>query len=118
MNEVSRNRILCVFIFALIICAIFHFVKQQNKQSKYNDELAYYQKQIEDLKEEQNSLLEQKQNMDDSSYIERISSLIKNSILPNLKPAWILSFLVFGEDGEDVLEKSLVILKNFYNLFL
>ena len=42
---------------------------------------------------------------------------IKNSIFPNLKPAWILSFLVFGEDGEDVLEKSQVILKTFIIYF-
>jgi len=83
MNEVSRNRILCVFIFALIICAIFHFVKQQNKQSKYNEELAYYQKQIEDLEEEQANLLEQKQNMDDSSYIERIAREKLDMYYPN-----------------------------------
>ena len=40
---------------------------------------------------------------------------IKNNIFHNLKPTLILSFLVFGED---VLEKSLVILKIYYNLFL
>ena len=33
---------------------------------------------------------------------------MEKTIFPNFKPAWILSFLVFGEDGEDVLEKSLV----------
>ena len=70
MNEVSKNRILCLLIFTFFIYSIFVFYKLQIKLNKYNDELAYYQSQVEDLNEEQSALLNQKQNMNDAAYIE------------------------------------------------
>ena len=73
MNEVSKNRILCLLIFTFFIYSIFMFYKLQMKLNKYNDELAYYQSQVEDLNEEKNDLLNQKQNMNDASYIENIA---------------------------------------------
>ena len=83
MNEVSRNRILCLLIFTFFIYSIYTFYKQQIKLNKYNDELAYYETQVVELKEEQNELLNQKQNMDDASYIENIAREKLDMYYPN-----------------------------------
>lgn len=53
------------------------------KLNKYNDELAYYQSQVEDLNEEKNDLLNQKQNMNDASYIENIAREKLDMYYPN-----------------------------------
>lgn len=83
MNEVSKNRILCLLIFTFFIYAIFVFYKLQIKLNKYNDELAYYQSQVEDLNEEQSALLNQKQNMNDAAYIENIAREKLDMYYPN-----------------------------------
>ncbi len=83
MNEVSKNRILCLLIFTFFIYSIFMFYKLQMKLNKYNDELAYYQSQVEDLNEEKNDLLNQKQNMNDASYIENIAREKLDMYYPN-----------------------------------
>ena len=83
MNEVSRNRILCLLIFTFFIYSIYTFYKQQIKLNKYNDELAYYETQVVELKEEQNELLNQKQNMDNASYIENIAREKLDMYYPN-----------------------------------
>ena len=83
MNEVSKNRILCLLIFTFFIYSIFMFYKLQMKLNKYNDELAYYQSQVEDLNEEKNDLLNQKQIMNDASYIENIAREKLDMYYPN-----------------------------------
>ncbi len=83
MNEVSKNRILCLLIFTFFIYSIFVFYKLQIKLNKYNDELAYYQSQVEDLNEEQSALLNQKQNMNDAAYIENIAREKLDMYYPN-----------------------------------
>lgn len=83
MNEVSRNRILCLLIFVFFIYSIYTFYKQQIKLNKYNEELAYYETQVVELKEEQEALVSQKQNMDDASYIENIAREKLDMYYPN-----------------------------------
>ena len=83
MNEVSKNRILCLLIFTFFIYSIFVLYKLQIKLNKYNDELAYYQSQVEDLNEEQSALLNQKQNMNDAAYIENIAREKLDMYYPN-----------------------------------
>ena len=83
MNEVSRNRILCLLIFVFFIYSIYTFYKQQIKLNKYNEELAYYETQVVELREEQEALVSQKQNMDDASYIENIAREKLDMYYPN-----------------------------------
>jgi len=71
MRNIFKSKKICKTIITLIVIyTIVLFFTQEKKLNSYAGQKTYYQSQIEDLKEEQEDLLAEQENINSSEYIE------------------------------------------------
>jgi len=71
MRNLFKSKKVCLIVIAIIVIyTIISFVGQQKKLNNYEQEKMYYQAQIEDLKEEQQKLKKEQENVNSPEYIE------------------------------------------------
>ena len=72
MRNIFKSKKICLIIIAIIlIYTAITFISQQKKLNNYKSQKAYYNAQIEDLKEEQEELKEEQENINSPEYIEK-----------------------------------------------
>ena len=72
-----------VIFVALLGYALFVFISQQNTLNAYNKEVIKYEKEIEAAKEQKESLISMKDNINSPEYIEEIAREKLGMYLPN-----------------------------------
>lgn len=72
-----------VLFVALLGYALFVFISQQNTLNTYNKEVIKYEKEIEAAKEQKESLISMKDNINSPEYIEEIAREKLGMYLPN-----------------------------------
>lgn len=84
MKKVSFKALykrLLVLFFAIYV--IYTFVMQQQTLNAYKSEENQYNQQIEEAVEEQNKLIEEKNNINSDEYIEQVAREKLDMYLPN-----------------------------------
>lgn len=72
-----------VIFVALLGYALFVFISQQSTLNAYNKEVIKYEKEIEAAKEQKESLISMKDNINSPEYIEEIAREKLGMYLPN-----------------------------------
>lgn len=81
INFRKLSKRLLILIFAIYV--IYTFIMQQQTLNAYKDEENNYNKKIEEAKEEQDKLIETKNNINSNEYIEQIAREKLDMYLPN-----------------------------------
>lgn len=72
MINIFKSKKICrIIIIVIALYTIIYFINQQKKLNKYKSEQIYYETQISDLKNEQNELKNEIDNIDSPEYIEK-----------------------------------------------
>lgn len=79
MKKVYKNVIIAVFLIYFVVTII----SQQKTLNQYKTETATYSKQLEDAKEKNAELVETKENVDSTEYIEAVAREKLDMYLPN-----------------------------------
>ena len=83
MSFFKSNKIFNIIFILFVIYALLTFGKQQKKMNSYNEDIAYYTAQIEDLNEEKEELLAIQENVNSPEYIEEVARERLDMYLPN-----------------------------------
>ena len=71
MKSILKSKKICRIIILLILIYTFvSFISQEKKLKNYEQQKYYFSAQIESLKEEQNALTQEQENIDSPEYIE------------------------------------------------
>lgn len=71
MKSILKSKKICRIIILLILIYTFvSFISQEKKLKNYEQQKQYFSAQIESLKEEQNYLIGEQENIDSPEYIE------------------------------------------------
>lgn len=85
MREFFKSKLYKLIVVALVIYAIYILYNQQVKLDSYASEKQYYQDQINDLNEQKEELIAEKENVNSPEYIEDIAREKLDMYLPNEK---------------------------------
>ncbi len=85
MREFFKSKLYKLIVVALVIYAVYILYNQQVKLDSYASEKQYYQDQINDLNEQKEELIAEKENVNSPEYIEDIAREKLDMYLPNEK---------------------------------
>lgn len=85
MKNILKSKVYKLIVIALLIYAVYVFYNQQIKLNSYANEKLHYQQQIDDLNEQKEELIAQKENVNSPEYIEEIAREKLDMYLPNEK---------------------------------
>lgn len=85
MREFFKSKLYKLIVVALVIYAVYILYNQQVKLDSYASEKQYYQDQINDLNEQKEELIAEKENVNSPEYIEDITREKLDMYLPNEK---------------------------------
>ena len=83
MREFFKSKLYKLIVVALVIYAVYILYNQQVKLDSYASEKQYYQDQINDLNEQKEELIAEKENVNSPEYIEDIAREKLDMYLPN-----------------------------------
>ncbi len=83
MNLFKSNKIMNLLLLLFVVYAIFTFIHQQVKLNSYQKDIAYFEKQKENLEEEKERLLAVQENVNSPEYIEEVAREKLDMYLPN-----------------------------------
>ena len=83
MNILKFNKLMNFILIIVIIYSIFTFINQQIKLNSYSKDIAYYNSQIDKLKDKKEELLKTEENVNSEEYIEKIAREKLDMYLPN-----------------------------------
>jgi cell division protein DivIC len=83
MNIFKVNKLLNLILVLVIMYACITFFNQQVKLNSYNQDISYYNAQIDELKEKKEELLADQENVNSPEYIEKMARENLEMYLPN-----------------------------------
>ena len=85
MREFFKSKLYKIVVVAFVIYAVYVFYNQQVKLDSYAAEKQYYKDQINDLNEQKEELIAEKENVNSPEYIEDMAREKLDMYLPNEK---------------------------------
>ena len=83
MNIFKVNKLINLILVLVIIYACITFFNQQVKLNSYNQDISYYNAQIDELEKKKEDLLAVQENVNSPEYIEKMARESLEMYLPN-----------------------------------